>query len=67
MNRISELFRDREKLPEALNITHPEVIRKIHKAYIDAGSDVIYTATFGVNDYKTKDSEFTAESMQVPT
>ena len=65
MNRISELFRDREfifldgglgtmiqregftseKLPEALNITHPEVIRKIHKAYIDAGSDVIYTNT----------------------
>lgn len=83
MNRISELFRDREfifldgglgtmiqregftseKLPEALNITHPEVIRKIHKAYIDAGSDVIYTATFGVNDYKTKDSEFTAEEI----
>ena len=52
-----------EKLPEELNITHPEVIRKIHKAYIDAGSDVIYTATFGVNDYKTKDSAFTAEEI----
>ncbi len=39
-------------VPELLNFTHPEQITAIHRAYIDAGSDVVYTNTFGANRLK---------------
>ncbi len=35
--------------PELWNISRPEVIREIHKAYYDAGSNVVCTNTFGAN------------------
>ena len=35
--------------PELWNITHPEVIQKIHRDYYDAGSNVVNTNTFGAN------------------
>lgn len=38
--------------PEEWNTTHPDVLREIHKAYLDAGSDVIETNTFGANRFK---------------
>ena len=38
--------------PEHWNISHPEVITKIHKAYYDAGSNVVSTNTFGANVLK---------------
>ena len=40
------------ELPEEWNITHPEVVRDIHKSYFDAGSNVISTNTFGANSFK---------------
>ncbi len=45
------------ELPELLNITNPDVIENIHTQYIQAGSDVITTNTFGANSLKFKDSE----------
>lgn len=39
-------------IPEMLNFTHPELIQNIHRAYIQAGADVIYTNTFGANRLK---------------
>ena len=38
--------------PELLNLTEPDLIRSVHRAYIDAGSQVIYTNTFGANRKK---------------
>lgn len=38
--------------PEHWNISHPEVITKIHKDYYDAGSNVVSTNTFGANSLK---------------
>lgn len=35
--------------PEMWNITHSDVITDIHKAYFDAGSNVVNTNTFGAN------------------
>ena len=35
--------------PERWNISHPDVVRDIHKAYFDAGSNVVCTNTFGAN------------------
>jgi len=37
--------------PERWNISHPEVITKIHKGYFDAGSNVVCTNTFGANSW----------------
>ena len=43
--------------PERWNITHPDVITKIHKDYFDAGSNVVCTNTFGANSLKFDDNE----------
>ncbi len=37
---------------DALNLTHPALIGDIHRAYIEAGSQVIQTNTFGANRYR---------------
>lgn len=43
--------------PERWNITHPDVITSIHKAYFDAGSNVVNTNTFGANILKFSEDE----------
>ena len=40
------------ELPENMNLTHPEVLLKIHKEYLDAGSNIVTTNTFGANSLK---------------
>ena len=37
------------EFPELWNLTHPAQIVEIHKAYFDAGSNVVCTNTFGAN------------------
>ena len=37
---------------EGWNISHPQVVQKIHQEYIKAGADVILTNTFGANRIK---------------
>lgn len=39
-------------IPEILNIINPDIITDIHKKYIQAGSQIIYTNTFGANRKK---------------
>lgn len=43
--------------PERWNITHAEVITEIHKAYFDAGSNVVCTNTFGASLLKFSHDE----------
>ena len=40
---------DADNNSERLNLTRPEVIKKIHKEYIAAGADIIETNTFSAN------------------
>jgi methionine synthase I (cobalamin-dependent)/5,10-methylenetetrahydrofolate reductase len=37
---------------DELNLTHPAIVADIHRAYIEAGSQIIQTNTFGSNAYK---------------
>lgn len=37
---------------DELNITRPDLIKSIHKEYIESGADVILTNTFGANKFK---------------
>lgn len=43
------------ELPETWNITHADIITDIHKKYIESGSDIILTNTFGANALKFHD------------
>jgi len=38
--------------PEIFCIENPRSIEAVHRGYLDAGSDVIYTCTFGANTFK---------------
>lgn len=40
------------ELPERWNLSHPEVIKEIHKSYYDSGSNIVNTNTFGANSLK---------------
>ncbi|MFV1984244.1 MAG: methionine synthase [Thiohalomonadales bacterium] len=40
---------------ELLNLTHPEIIKAIHLAYLDVGSDIVETNTFNANYYGLAD------------
>jgi 5-methyltetrahydrofolate--homocysteine methyltransferase len=50
-------------LPELLSLTNPDIVYNIHKAYIDAGSDIIYSNTFGANPYKLSGSGHTTKEI----
>lgn len=54
---------DAGHIPELLNITNPDIIKDIHRSYIESGSDIIYSNTFGANSYKLKDSGYTVEQV----
>lgn len=41
-----------EQCFDELNLTQPSLVAEIHRAYIEAGSQVIQTNTFGANRYK---------------
>lgn len=51
------------ELPEMLNITRPDDICAIHKKYLEAGSDVIYTNTFGINRFKAEAAGISVEQV----
>ena len=55
---LQEKLQNIGPVPEALTLTHPEIIQDIYRAYIEAGSDIITTCTFGANGYKLKDTEY---------
>ena len=52
-----------EHAPETLNITRPELIMSFHRAYIEAGADIVYANTFGANAYKLEGSGYSVEEI----
>jgi 5-methyltetrahydrofolate--homocysteine methyltransferase len=40
------------ELPERLNLTEPERVAAVHRAYAEAGSQIVYANTFGANPLK---------------
>ncbi|MDE7336521.1 MAG: homocysteine S-methyltransferase family protein, partial [Clostridia bacterium] len=42
-------------MPEKLNVENPDLVYSVAKEYIDAGSDVVLTNTFGANRKKLGD------------
>ena len=50
--------------PDSWNITHPEKVKDVHKAYIQAGAQAILTNTFGANSMRVpEDGEYTVQQL----
>ncbi len=49
--------------PETLCITEPETVEKIHREYIEAGSQIVYTNTFGANAHKLNGTGYGVEEV----
>lgn len=51
------------ELPETWNLLHAGEIREIHRKYIEAGSDIVLTNTFGANALKFHDDAYSLEEI----
>ena len=49
--------------PEIFGMEHPEIVEKIQRAYVKAGSKVIYANTFGANAHKLVGTGHTVEEV----
>ena len=49
--------------PELLCLSAPQTITEIHRAYIEAGADIVYTNTFGANELKLEGTGETPERV----
>ena len=45
------------ELPERWNLTHPEIIKEIHREYFNAGANIVCANTFGANTLKFSGEE----------
>ena len=48
---------------EIYNFTEEEIIKKIHKDYIEAGANILTTNTFGANKIRFKDDKYSIEEI----
>ncbi|MEX0984806.1 MAG: methionine synthase [Actinomycetota bacterium] len=61
--RFAEHDRDVKGDPDLLNLTQPDIVSEIHRAYFDAGADITTTNTFtatsiGQQDYALQDAAY---------
>jgi methionine synthase / methylenetetrahydrofolate reductase(NADPH) len=50
---------------DQLNLTRPAMVAEIHRAYIEAGAQVIQTNTFGANRYKLGEHGLAAQADEI--
>jgi homocysteine S-methyltransferase len=56
---------DFERCFDELNLTNPGIVAEIHRSYIDAGSQMIQTNTFGANRYKLSKHSLEDQVLEV--
>ena len=49
--------------PETLSLTRPELVADVHRQYIESGSDIIYTNTFGANAHKLEGTGYSVREV----
>ena len=54
-------------LPEAWVLENPQMFQDIQRAYVDAGSDAVYSCTFGGNRIKLKEFGLEQRTAQINT
>lgn len=60
---LQSLGIETEHIPELLNLTAPDSIKKIHRMYIENGSDIVYANTFGANRFKLSKCGYSVEEV----
>ncbi len=50
---------------EALNLTRPELVSDIHRAYLAAGAEIIETNTFGANRFKLAEYNLAQQVVEI--
>lgn len=50
-------------IPEVWNITESEKVQSIHESYLKAGSDIVYTNTFGANRFKMAKAGYSVQEL----
>jgi len=51
--------------PDLLNMTHPEIVKQVHRGYIGSGSDFIQTNTFGANRVKLEAVSLSGKTAEI--
>ncbi|HJS17920.1 MAG TPA: homocysteine S-methyltransferase family protein, partial [Anaerolineales bacterium] len=54
-----------DKCFDELNLTNPSAVAEIHRAYIEAGAQVIITNTFGANQFKLKKHGLQDKTLEI--
>jgi len=49
--------------PEIFGMEHPDILERIQKSYVEAGSTVIYSNTFGANAHKVEGTGHSVEEL----
>jgi len=49
--------------PDIMNITAPDAVEKIHRMYVEAGSDIVCTNTFGSNALKLEGTGYSPSDI----
>jgi len=49
--------------PDLMNITAPEAVESIHRMYVEAGSDIVNTNTFGSNALNLEGTGYSSEDI----
>ena len=52
-------------LPEELNLSHPELVAKVHRAYLEAGAEIMVTNSFGGNRVKLSQYGLTGKLEEI--
>ena len=63
--RFADFHKDVKGNNDLLSITQPQVIEAIHKAYLEAGSDIIETNTFSATSIAQADYEMESLSYEI--
>ena len=50
---------------DELNLKQPQLVRDVHKAYLDAGAEIIETNTFGANPAKLTGFGLAAQTEEI--
>ncbi len=61
---LNQLYEDgAARIPEEINILSPASVIGVHEAYLNAGSDIVLTNTFGANSHKLNKFNLTCEQI----
>jgi len=53
------------EIPDLWNLTHPDKVSEVARAYADAGSQIVLTNTFGANRFRLAETDFANKVKEI--